>query len=166
MRAFTTLALLAGTLTAGLMAGLFAGFAYAVMPGLRRGDDRTFVTAMRRINEAILNGWFLGCFMGAPVVIALAVALQWAGDGGAALPFTVAGLVLYLVMFAVTAAVNVPLNERLAAAGEPDGAAGLAAVRERFESSWVAWNTVRAVAATAAFGCLAWALVLYGRATA
>ncbi|SEQ27807.1 DUF1772 domain-containing protein [Streptomyces radiopugnans] len=166
MRALTTLALLAGTLTAGLMAGLFAGFAYAVMPGLRRGDDRTFVTAMRRINEAILNGWFLGCFMGAPVVIALATALQWAGDGGAALPFTVAGLVLYLVMFAVTAAVNVPLNERLAAAGEPDGEAGLAAVRERFESSWAAWNTVRAVAATAAFGCLAWALVLYGRATA
>ncbi|SFJ78013.1 DUF1772 domain-containing protein [Streptomyces pini] len=165
MRALTTLALLAGTVATGLMAGLFAGFAYAVMPGLRRGDDHTFVTAMRRINEAILNGWFLGCFMGAPVVLAAAVALQWAGDGGAALPFTVAGLVLYLVMFAVTAAVNVPLNERLAAAGEPDDASGLAAIRERFESSWVAWNTVRAVAATAAFGCLAWALVLYGRAT-
>ncbi|MDG9704593.1 DUF1772 domain-containing protein [Streptomyces sp. DH37] len=163
MRTLTTLSLLAGTVTAGLMAGLFAGFAYAVMPGLRRGDDRTFVAAMRQINRAILNGWFMSCFLGALVALAAAAVLQWTGGERAGLPFTAAALALYLVVFAVTAAANVPLNERLDAAGEPDAVGDLAAVRERFESAWVAWNTVRAVAATASFGCAAWALVLYGR---
>jgi len=39
-------------------------------------------------------------------------------------------------------------------------------VRERFdEARWVRWNNVRTLASTAAFGCLAWALVLFGRAT-
>ena len=40
--------------------------------------------------------------------------------------------------------------------------AGLA-VRDDFVTPWVAWNIVRTVATTAAFGCLAWALVLRGR---
>ena len=45
-------------LVAGLVAGLFAGFAYAVMPGLRRADDATVVQAMREVNRAILNPVF------------------------------------------------------------------------------------------------------------
>jgi uncharacterized membrane protein len=57
----------------------------------------------------------------------------------------------------------VPLNNELAAAGDPDHIADLAGVRERFEASWVRWNIARAVASTAAFGCLIWALVLHGR---
>ena len=59
--------------------------------------------------------------------------------------------------------VNVPLNNQLNAAGAPDRIADLAAVRERFEATWVRWNVVRTVASTAAFGCLTWALVLHGR---
>jgi hypothetical protein len=42
-----------------------------------------------------------------------------------------------------------------------------AAVRDDFhETRWVAGHIVRTIATTAAFGCLAWALVLRGRATA
>src|SRR4051812_41285218 len=48
----------AATLTTGLMAGLFYAFDVSVMPGLSRTDDRTFVTAMRSINEAIENPLF------------------------------------------------------------------------------------------------------------
>jgi uncharacterized membrane protein len=44
----------------------------SVMPGLRRTDDRTFVSAMQRINVAILNGWFMLSFFGALVVMAVA----------------------------------------------------------------------------------------------
>lgn len=40
------------------------------------------------------------------------------------------------------------------------------AVRERFEATWVRWNLVRAVVSTAAFGCPAWALALYGQGAA
>ena len=47
-----------------------------------------------------------------------------------------------------------------------DGIADLSAVRGAFhETRWIAWNVVRAIASTVAFGCLAWALVLHGRTT-
>lgn len=165
MRALATPSLLAATVATGLMAGLFAAFAYAVMPGLRRSDDRTFVTAMQRINRAILNGWFMTCFLGALVALALAAVAQWTDGDRGVLACVVAASVLYLTTFVVTAAVNVPLNNELADAGSPDRVDDLAAVRARFESRWVAWNIVRAVTSTGAFGCLLWALVLYGRFT-
>jgi uncharacterized membrane protein len=76
-------------------------------------------------------------------------------------------LVGYLVTFIITVSVHVPLNDAIKAAGDPPGIADLAAVRERFnEARWVGWNAVRALTTTAAFGCLAWALVLYGRTKA
>jgi hypothetical protein len=55
------------------------------------------------------------------------------------------------------------LNEDLKQAGEPSRIGNLAAVHDDFATPWVAWNIVRTLASTAAFGCLAWALVLRGR---
>ena len=155
--------LIAATVAMGLMAGLFAAFAYAVMPGLGRTDDRTFVGAMQKINAAILNGWFAVGFAGALVFTVLAAVLHSRSDARAALPWIVAALVLYGLVLAVTFIVNVPLNNALEAAGDPDRTADLAAVREHFEVTWVRWNIVRAVVNTAALACLAWALVLHGR---
>ncbi|ACZ91961.1 DUF1772 domain-containing protein [Streptosporangium roseum] len=162
---FRSTALVASTLTTGLIAGLFYAFSCAVMLGLGRTDDRTFVSAMQWINVKILNGWFLIPFMGALALIALAGALHLRGDGRSVLPWIVAALVLYGMTFAITAAVNVPLNNQLAAAGEPDGITDLAAVREAFEATWNRWNLIRALTSTAAFGCLVWALVLHGGIT-
>ena len=153
----------AATLTVGLTAGLLFAFFYAIMPGLGATDDRTFVGAMQRINVAILNGWFAVCFGGALVFSALAVALHLGRDARPVLPWLVAGLVLYVAVFAITMALNVPLNNAIDAAGDPDRITDLAAVRERFEGPWVRWNTIRAFVNVAAFGCLTWALVLYGR---
>lgn len=148
-------ALVAGTVTTGLIAGLFAAFSYAVMPGLAGTDDATFVSSMQRINVAILNPVFGLCFGGALVLTALAVLL---GRDRAGAGWIVAGLVLYVAVLVVTFAVNVPLNDRLdAATGDP------AAARAVFETSWVAWNHVRSLLCTAAFGCLCWALVQHGR---
>ncbi|MGH3875241.1 MAG: hypothetical protein ACRDSR_27715 [Pseudonocardiaceae bacterium] len=50
--------LVAATLATGLLAGLFYAFAVAVMIGLHRVDDRTFVGAMQQINVGIQDGWF------------------------------------------------------------------------------------------------------------
>ncbi|GAA0360656.1 DUF1772 domain-containing protein [Actinoallomurus spadix] len=161
-KSFQTVLLVLGTVTTGLMAGLFAAFAYSVMPGLRRSSDRAFVEVMQNINKAILNGWFMSCFVGSLFLLIGAALLAWRGHGRPALPWIVAALVLYLVMFLVTSGVNVPLNDRLARAGDPRHIADLAAVRQRFEARWVAWNVVRAVANLAAFACLVWALVVYG----
>jgi len=160
---FRTGSVIAATLTTGLAAGLFYAYSYSVMPGLGRADDRTFVTAMQRINVAILNGWFALCFAGALVFTALAAALHVPRGGRSALPWIVAALVLYIVVLGVTFAVNVPLNNQLDAAGDADRVPELAAVRRRFEASWVRWNIVRTAASTASFGCLLWALVLHGR---
>src|SRR5215210_6268399 len=51
-------AVVAATLTTGLMAGLYYAFAISVMLGLSRTDDHTFVSVMQQINVAILNPWF------------------------------------------------------------------------------------------------------------
>lgn len=164
MRVLQSVALVAATLTVGLMAGLFSAYAYSVMPGLRRVDDRAFVEVMQRINVAIINGWFLVAFLGGLAFSVLAAALHLAGAARTALPWIVAGVLFYVVALVVTGRVNVPLNNELAAAGPADRAGDLAGVRRRFEDRWVRWNVVRAAMSTAAFGCLVWALVRHGTA--
>jgi uncharacterized membrane protein len=51
-----------------------------------------------------------------------------------------------------------PLNDELEAVGAAGG--DLAAIRAKFESTWVGWNLVRAVGCTAALGCLIRALAV------
>jgi uncharacterized membrane protein len=167
MDAVRALSLIAATMSMGLMAGVFGLYAHTVMPGLGRTDDRTFVGAFQAIDRAIINPWFLaGGFVGALVFTALAAVLHLPADRRSVLPWIAVALVLYLAVFVITVGVNVPLNDAIKAAGDPDRIADLAMVRERFdEARWVRWNNVRTVASTAAFGCLAWALVLFGRAT-
>ena len=75
----------------------------------------------------------------------------------------VAGLALYTVAVVVTFVIHVPLNEDIQQAGDPARIENLAAVRDDFAGPWVGWNIVRALATTAAFGCLTWALVVRGR---
>ncbi|SCE68633.1 Uncharacterized membrane protein [Micromonospora purpureochromogenes] len=153
-----TISLAAATGVTGLMAGLFFAYSCSVMPGLAAVDDRTFVGTMQSINRRILNGWFLAAFLGAVLLIALAVALHLTA-GGRVLAWMVAALVLYGATLLITMRCNVPLNDRLDAAGPVDRIADLAAVRERFEATWVRWNLVRTVTSVAAFACLVAALV-------
>jgi uncharacterized membrane protein len=117
------------------------------------------------MDRAILNPWFMaGAFVGALLFTTAAVLTHL---GRAALPWIAVALALYLVAFVVTIVVHVPLNDAMKAAGDPDQIRDLPGVRDRFhETRWAAWNLVRVVASTGAFGCLAWALVLFGRSTA
>jgi len=157
--------LFAATLATGLVAGVFALYAHTIMPGLGDTDDRTFVGAFQAIDRAIINPLFLLTFFGALVLTGVAGLLHLRGDARAVLPWVAVAFALYLVAFVITMAVNVPLNDAIKAAGDPDRIADLAAVRADFhEGRWVAWNVVRTVLSTAAFGCLAWALVVGGRA--
>jgi uncharacterized membrane protein len=164
MSALRGISLLGATITVGLVAGVFALYAHTIMPGLRNTDDHTFVAAFQSIDREIINPWFMaGGFVGA-LVFTLAAAVS--NLGRAALPWIIAALALYLIAFVITIAVNVPLNDAIKAAGNPDRIRDLAGIRERFhETRWAAWNLVRVATTTGAFGCLAWALVLYGRST-
>ncbi|WP_328306759.1 DUF1772 domain-containing protein [Streptomyces sp. NBC_00442] len=102
--------LVAATVTMGLVSGLFYGFSVAVMPGLRLVGDRTAVEVMQRVNTAILNGWFLLGYLGAFVFTALALLLHVPSTGRDVLPALIAALVCCGASMAVTAKVNIPLN--------------------------------------------------------
>jgi uncharacterized membrane protein len=148
--------LLAATIAMGLMAGVFWIYGNAIMPGLGRTDDRTFVGAFQSIDRAIINPLFMAAFFGALLLTGAAAALNV--SEGDVLPWTLAAFLLYLAVIVITVRVNVPRNDEIKAATDPD----LAAVRQRFdEARWVRWNTVRAAASTAALACLAWGLAEY-----
>jgi uncharacterized membrane protein len=154
--------LMGATLTMGLVAGAFALYAHTIMPGLRKTDDRTFVTAFQQIDRAIINPWFMTTAFAGALVLTLAAGI--ANRATPALPWIAAAFGLYLVAVVVTIAINVPLNDAIKAAGNPDHI-NVAQVRAQFqETRWAAWNLVRVATTTPAFGLLAWALVLCGRA--
>ena len=146
-----------------LVAGLNYTFSVAVMPNLASADDRTFVVIMQRFNQ---NPAFQVSFTGALVLTALAAVLQRRHGPAVATRWTVAALVLYGLVLAVTFGINVPLNYELDEAVDPDRIADLADVRNQFEGPWVAWNVVRTLFCTAAVAALARALFLHGRGTA
>ncbi|MDJ0342162.1 DUF1772 domain-containing protein [Streptomyces sp. H10-C2] len=156
----------AATVGTALMAGLFFAFDVAVMPGLGRGDDRTFVTAMQNINVAIENPVFFLAFFGALVLSGIAAFQQRRLGRRAVFGWVLGAVALYAVALLVTMGTNIPLNNELAKAGDPGRVRDLAAVRDKFEGTWVALNMVRTAACVLAVGCLSRALFLHGRGEA
>jgi uncharacterized membrane protein len=154
----TSILLFAATITTGSVAGLFYGFACAVMPGLRRVDDRTFVATFGAINRRIINAWFLLIFLGSPVLIAAAGVAQFVAGGEQPWVPMAAAAALTVASATITGAVNVPLNNALDAASNRHEDPAL--VRAAFETRWRRGNVARTVASTAAFGCLVWAVAI------
>jgi uncharacterized membrane protein len=123
----------------GLVGGVFVAFSVAVMPALRRRPAAEAVAMMQEVNRVIVGPLFLLLFFGTGVLGVVAAVLDLRYAPGAA---------LYVVgALGLTVAVNVPLNNRLDAEGEP--------VWERYLSRWTVWNHVRALAATGAAVALA-----------
>ena len=156
--------LMAAMMTTGLVAGVYAIYSNAFMPGLAKTDDKTFVGAFQAVDRAIVNPLFLGLgFLGALIFTLVAGLLSLQED---ALPWIAVAFVLYLVTIILTVAVNVPLNDALKAAGDPD-TIDVASARAAFnESRWRAFNLIRTILATISFGLLGWALYLTGKAAA
>jgi uncharacterized membrane protein len=157
--------LLVATVTMGLMAGVFGVFAHAIMPGLGNTSDRTFSEAFEAINKSILNPLFMLTLMGALVASAASTVLYLRGDDRSVLPWVIAALALYGVTLLITFGIHVPLNNTMDAAEKAGRiASDPSGVRDAFhETRWDVWNVFRALLSTAAFCCLAWALVLHGR---
>jgi uncharacterized membrane protein len=151
------------TVTMGMMAGVFVLYAHTIMRGLRKVDDRTFVGAFQAIDRAIINPLFMATFVGALLGPATASVLSLPAGERSVLPWSITAFVLYLFVFVSTISVNVPMNDAIKAAGEPDHI-DVTAVRARFgERRWSRWNLLRAFLSTAAFVCLVLALVQHGR---
>lgn len=153
----------AAVIAMGLLAGLYYFSSIAVMPALTAADDRTLVDAMQQMIDKIENPFFFSILLGAPTLAAVALVQARRSGSLNTAAWIIAGLALYTVMVIITFAVHFPLNEDLKNAGDPTRIEDLAAVRDDFVTPWVAWDIVRTLATTAAFGCLAWALLVRGR---
>lgn len=153
--------LMAATLSMGLVAGVFALYWHAIMPGLAKTDDRLFVGAFQALDRGILNPVFMATqFVGALVLTLIAGLLL---IGQPAFLWVAIAFVLYLVVFVMTITINVPRNDGLRAAGDPATIDAAAARRTFDEARWVRSNNVRVLLSTLAFALLAWALVVFGQ---
>jgi uncharacterized membrane protein len=149
----------AATILMGLMAGFFYAYACSVMIGLRRTDDRTFVSSMQWINATVRNAGFAPSFFGALLLTASAAVVVFVRRRPGRWLIASACL-LYAAAFALTMAISVPLNNQLADAGLPSEPGQLAAVRAQFENTWVRWNLVRTILSTCALAVLVVAITV------
>lgn len=148
--------LLLGLLASALMAGFFYAYSVSVMRGLDATDPLAAALAMRSINALIRTPVFFFGFFGAlafPLVAALLVPPR------PVMLLTLAGAVIYgLGAFAVTIAVNVPMNDALAAATPT--VENAATLWRDYTGPWTRWNHVRTLASIIAFALLTAAVVV------
>ncbi len=144
---------------AGLVGGVFFAFSTFVMKALAGLPPAQGIAAMQRINAVVLNPSFLGVFVGTAVLAAICVLagfLQWGTTKSAWL--LAAGLSYLVGSFGVTAAFNVPRNERLARLeAESAEAEDYWPVYVR---QWLLWNHVRTAASLLSAACAAAALAV------
>ena len=146
MQRIDTLIVGAFTIFLGLAAGFFFAFTNPTMMGFAHTSPETYVEAMREINRAVRNVWFLLVFAGTLVLGALAVwrsRLHWP---------VVAAFVAYLAAVVLTQMVNVPMNDAMevwTAETTPP-----APEIEAFRMRWMAFNTYRMWLSSAGFAVL------------
>lgn len=162
MEALRTVLLIATTVVMGLLGGVFFLYSNTIMPGLGTTDDRTFIGAFQAIDSRIINPLFMFLFFGGIVLSGVTVLLHLDDQFSSGLPWLVAAFALYVVVFILTVAINVPLNNYIKAAGDPT-MVDTSQVRKRFnEKRWTRSNHIRTVLTLLAFACLCWALVELG----
>jgi len=156
--AFETL-LWAGAIGFGLMAGVYAAFSGFIMASLAALAPAEGMRAMQSINRVIVRSPFMLLFFATSAAAVVLAIMGLLGRGGpAALPAAIAGVLYALGMFGVTAAFNVPRNNRLEAT--PADSAAAATVWDSYVREWTRWNTLRTAASTAAAALSVYALRL------
>lgn len=132
----------------GLMAGLYFAFSTFILQAFDRLGPEPAAAAMNAINVQIVRSLFMPLFLGTTLtsaVLAVIGLIRIGTPGGMAM---LAGGAIYVIgMFVVTMALNVPLNNALAAAGGGD----VAEMWSRYIRNWSLWNHVRTLAST--LGC-------------
>jgi len=149
---------LAAALGCGTLGGVLFAFSGFVMPALRRLPDVHGVLAMQSINVTAVRFPLMSVmFATAAACVALVVvAIRRWGEPGSGL--LLAGTVLFLVGgILVTGALNVPLNDELAAF-DPSSAVADGSW-SHFLDRWTPANHVRTAACLAASACLMGAAV-------
>ena len=137
-----------GTLT-GLLAGVFYGFSVAIVPALRAIKGTRHIAAMQSINVKIINPVFFLSFFGPALPLPLAAFLL--RDRPQFGLLLVASLLHIVGAIGVTAAGNIPLNNRLAGY-DVDQLTEKEAdqIRKDFQAPWTNFHTIRTLASIAA----------------
>lgn len=140
----------------GAIFGFFYAWICSTMWGLDQADPRVAIEAMQAMNGSVRNVVFAPAFFLTPVVLTItALVLRMAVQTSAAAWF-LAGAVIYLAFgLFLTMAVNVPMNEALAAVLVPTDIETAREIWRGYSGRWQFWNQVRTVASGAALVCAA-----------
>jgi uncharacterized membrane protein len=143
------------------MGGVFFAFSTFVMQALRRLPPAQGVAAMQSINVTAVTPIFMTVLFGtaaASVMVGLRALLDRHGPTSS---YLIAGSLSYLIgTIGVTIALNVPLNNALAAVDPSSGDA--ARLWMKYARSWTAWNHVRTASGLIAAVLLMWTVVKGG----
>ncbi|WMT90347.1 anthrone oxygenase family protein [Pelagibacterium sp. H642] len=167
MSYLATAAAILALLTSMIMAGFFFAYSVSVMWGLDEANPASAIDAMQKINTVIQNPWFFPNFFGVPVFAAGAAILFFMiGQPASGTAFGVAAIAYLLGAFAVTVAVNVPMNEALGRAVIPEDIEAAQAMWTQYSERWTFWNHVRSIASLASALACGLGIFLAGRAAA
>lgn len=138
------LPLFIASLGAGLIAGVYFAFSTFIMRSFDRLGAVQAADAMNAINEVILRSWFMTLFFGSTLLYAALAGFavfdtDLAGRGW----LFAAGFIYVVGMFLCTVLFNVPLNNRLAAAGDDDSVK--VDTWKPYFINWTRWNHLRTV---------------------
>lgn len=153
MDTITTLVVLLATLTTAATGGAYLAFSAMVMPALHQLPAAT--ETMNRINRRAPRSSFIAVFLGSAALCAVAIVLVFGRLPAPEAVLALAGGIAGVAGFVLTATVNVPLNNHLAAAAGTDASAFSA-----FEARWRRANTARCVLSLAGAAALGAALVV------
>lgn len=130
----------------GAMFGFFFAWTSSTLWGLDNAPPDVAITAMQAMNTGVHNPAFGLAFFGTPPLMILTTAvLFWRGRRPAALLMALASLLYLGGALIVTVAVNVPMNEALAAL--VPGSGGSAARQwQDYSAPWQRANLVRTCA--------------------
>lgn len=156
----------ASILLCGAIFGFFYAWVCSTIWGLDQADPRVAIAAMQAMNASVRNIVFFPAFFLTPLVTAGAALAIWrAGGGRAALWFGAAAAVYLLFGLILTLAVNVPMNEALAALAVPEDPEEARAIWSAYSARWSFWNQVRTGASGLALALAAWGAIRLGART-
>jgi uncharacterized membrane protein len=126
---------------AGLNAGIYFTFSTFTMNALRRLPPTQAASAMQAVNVEAVRPAFMSVFFGTALLGVALYGLALLDFAGARSVLAISGASLYLSSIVITAAYNVPLNDRLAAA-DPTTASG-GATWDEYQRRWTRGNHLR-----------------------
>ncbi len=150
--------LVLATLLTGISAGFFSTYQYSVTRALEQVDDAVYVATFQAINASVRSAEFAIVFFGS--LVALVVAVIAYRSSRTARVLLVAATVSYIILFAITFSIHVPLNEALAIV-DVNTQAGIG--RLEFESRWNEMHLIRTLAGVMAFVFTTLALTFHNK---